>query len=122
MEEKLIKILYNFFKEEENNTNLLDLITLEIHKGTKSGAEMFLDWCRDEYDNIRTEYMNKHNISEDEMERILEDNFGSYEFMYDEIGIAEELEKIWDLCNWYLDYIDGSMTKSALADCIDELL
>ena len=75
----------------------------------KNGAEDLLDWCRDDYDRAKENYMKLHNLNEDEMEKIMEDNCGNFKFMYDEIGFLEELDEIWNICNWYLDYCNDEM-------------
>ena len=49
------------------------------------------------------------------------DYCGSYEFMYDEIPYAIDLQDIWDICNWYLDYCNKDMTEKELLDLIKEV-
>ena len=119
MKEKLIKRLYDFWKDYNEhynlgNENLKERITQAVNSG-EQGVEELLDWCRDNYDNIREQYQMLHNLSDDEMEMTMEENLGGYEFMYGEIPFVEELEEIWDICNWLLDYTQGnSITEKEL--------
>lgn len=55
----------------------------------KSGAEELLDWCRDEYDQ------QEQNVEN------------------------EELDGIWDICNWYLDFLNGDRTQENLLNLIN---
>lgn len=125
MKEKLIERLYDFWKDYNEhynlgNENLKERITQAINSGEK-GAEELLDWCIGNYDNIREQYQMLHNLSDDEMEMTMEENSGGYEFMYGEIPFVEELEEIWDICNWYLDYTQGnSITEKDLLRLIEE--
>lgn len=115
----LIKKLYDFWSiTDDNKEKLLQEITQNINDG-KSGVETLLDWCRNDFDMIKEQYQIKHNLTEKEMEKIIEDNCGSYNFMYNEIPYASDLEDIWDLCNWYLYYINGDMTEKELLSLID---
>lgn len=111
MKEKLIKRLYNYWActDDDLNNGLWENISDIINNKGKNGAEDLLDWCRDDYDRAKGNYMELHNLNEDEMEKIMEDNCGTFEFMYDEIGFLEELDEIWDICNWYLDYCNDEM-------------
>ena len=124
MKEKLIDRLYNFWKSYTeyynlDNKNLKENITQAVNKG-EQGAEELLDWCRDDYDGIRSQYQILHNLSEDEMERVMEKHFGCYEFMYEEIPYTEELDEIWDICNWYLDYTQNNkITEKDLLELIE---
>ena len=121
MKEKVIKQLYDFWsKTDDNNTKLLEEITNNVNNGT-DGAEVLLDWCRNDYDGIRSQYQILHNLSEDEMERVMEEHSGCYEFMYEEIPYAEELDEIWDICNYYLDYCNKDMTENELLELIKEV-
>lgn len=107
LQEKLIDKLYDFWKqdkEEEYNNTLLEQLNDEIKNKGINGAETLLDWCRDDFDECRKTYMEIHSLDEDEMEKIMEDNLGDYTFMYEEVPYASELDEIWDLCNYYLDY------------------
>ena len=111
MKEKVIKQLYDFWsKTDDDNTKLLEEITNNVNNGL-DGAEVLLDWCRSDYDGIRSQYQILHNLSEDEMDRVMEENFGCYEFMYEEIPYAEKLDEIWDICNEYLDYCYEELEK-----------
>lgn len=111
MKEKLIKRLYNYWActDDDLNNGLWENISDIINNKGKNGAEDLLDWCRDDYDRAKENYMELHNLNEDEMEKIMEDNCGTFEFMYDEIGFLEELDEIWDICNWYLDYCNDEI-------------
>ena len=80
---------------------------------------MLLDWCRCDYDGIREQYMKLHNLSEKEMEKIMEEHCGAYEFMYDEIPYAIDLQDIWGLCNWYLDYLQYGTREDLLLEILD---
>ena len=121
MKEKVIKQLYDFWsKTDDDNTKLLEQITNNVNNGL-DGAEVLLDWCSCDYDGIREQYMKLHNLSEEEMEKIMEEHCGAYEFMYDEIPYAIDLQDIWDLCNWYLDYCNNDMTEEELLKLIKEV-
>ena len=121
MKELLIERLYDFWnKTDDDKETLLKEITQNVNDGI-SGAEVLLDWCRNDYDGIRSQYQILHNLSEDEMEKVMEENCGSYEFMYSEIPYAIDLEDIWNSCNWYLDYCNKDMTEKELLDLIKEV-
>lgn len=111
MKEKLIKRLYNYWActDDDLNNGLWENISDIINNKGKNGAEDLLDWCRNDYDRAKENYMELHNLNEDEMEKIMEDNCGNFEFMYDEISFLEELDEIWNICNWYLDYCNDEM-------------
>lgn len=55
----------------------------------KDGAEELLDWCRDEYDQQEQDVEN------------------------------DELDGIWDICNWYLDFLNGDKTQEDLLSLIN---
>ena len=120
MKEKLIDILYDFWKDtDDDKEQLLQEITNNINDG-KDGIEVLLDWCRCDYDAVKEQYMKLHNLNEDEMQQVMEKNYGSYEFMYDEIPYIEELDKPWNICNWYLDYTQNNkMTEKDLLELIE---
>lgn len=122
VEEKLINRLYNFWKKDskEEDKELLDRLKTIIYNHEVTGAEELCDWCRDDYDSIREDYQALHNLTDDEMEQIMDDNFGAYEFMYNDIPRVSDLDKIWDICNWYLDYCDGSMDAEKLLELIGD--
>ena len=104
LKNKLVEKLYDFWKQtDDDKDKLLEEIKINV-KSEKEGAEVLLDWCRCDYDYIRETYMNIHSLDEEQMEEIMEKHFGEYTFMYEEIPYASELEEIWDLCNYYLDY------------------
>lgn len=108
MKEKFIKRLYNFWeKTDDNKELLLKEITDNINNGVE-GIEVLLDWCRNDFDNAKDKYRVLHNLSEEEMEKVIDENYGNYQFMYGEIDYIEELDFIWDLCNWYLDYLQDN--------------
>lgn len=109
MKEKFIKKLYNFWnKTDDNKEKLLEEITENVNSG-RDGAEVLLDWCRCDYDYVRDTYKNLHNLNDTQMEELLEEHFGNYEFMYEEIPYVEDLDEIWNICNWYLDYCNDEM-------------
>ena len=66
-------------------------------------------------------FFNPNNLTDNEIEKIMEENCGSYEFMYDEIPYAIDLENIWDICNYYLDYCNKDMTENELLELIKEV-
>lgn len=103
MKEEIIKRLYDFWSKIDNNDNLLKEITDNVNDGI-TGAEILLDWCREDYDKAQRKYMELHSINIREMQKVMEENFGNYEFMYNELPYVEELDEIWDLCNEYFDY------------------
>jgi len=105
MKNKIIKELYDYwYKLDNTNDNLLKEITDNINNG-KVGAETLLDWCRDDYDNARKQYMNIHNITEKDMEKLMEQNGGTYEFMYNDLPYVKDLDNVWNICNEYFDYV-----------------
>lgn len=118
IKEIIIKKLYDFWnKTDDNKEKLLEEITQNIND-REEGIIVLLDWCRNDYDMIREQYRIKHNLTEDEMYEIMDDNLGTYDFMYDEIPYVSYLDDIWDLCNWYLDYINGDMSEKDLLNLI----
>ena len=118
IKEIIIKKLYDFWnKTDDNKEKLLEEITQNINNG-EEGIETLLDWCRNDYDMVREQYQVKHNLTEEEVEKIMDDNLGTYDFMYDEIPYVSYLDEIWDLCNWYLDYVNGDMTEKELLNLI----
>lgn len=120
MKELLIKKLYDFWSiTDDDKKKLLEEITQNINDG-KNGAETLLDWCRNDYDMVKEQYQKKHNLTEEEIKYIIEDNCGSYNFMYNEIPYVSDLDDIWDLCNWYLDYLNGDITEEELLNLINE--
>ena len=119
MKELLIERLYDFWSEtDDDKETLLKEITQNVNDGI-SGAEVLLDWCRSDYDMVREQYQKAHSLTDDEMEKVMEENCGSYEFMYSEIPYVIDLEDIWDICNWYLDYCNKDMTEKELLDLIE---
>ena len=117
MKELLIEKLYDFWSKillsklsltDDDKETLLKEITQNVNDGI-SGVEVLLDWCRNDYDMIKEQYRKLHNLTYNEMDKIMEENCGTYEFMYDEIPYAIDLQDIWDLCNWYLDFLNGSI-------------
>lgn len=111
MKELLIERLYDFWsKTDDDKETLLKEITQNVNDGI-SGAEVLLDWCRNDYDMIKEQYRKLHNLTYNEMDKIMEENCGTYEFMYDEIPYAKELDEIWNICNEYLDYCYEELEK-----------
>lgn len=122
IKEIIIKKLYDFWnKTDDNKEKLLEEIKQNINDG-EEGIIVLLDWCRNDYDMIKEQYRIKHNLTEDEMYKIMDDNLGTYDFMYDEIPYVSYLDDIWDLCNWYLDYINGDMSEKDLLNLIKYLI
>ena len=97
MKEKLIDRLYDFWKSyieyyNLDNKDLKENITQAVNKG-EQGAEELLDWCRNEFEYFQSN-------------------------MYTEM--EENLNRIWDICNWYLDYIQNNkMTEKNLLELIE---
>jgi hypothetical protein len=119
MKEKLITRLYDFWgKTDDDKAQLLKEITENVNEGV-NGAEVLLDWCRCDYDNVKEQYMKMHNINEDEMEKIMEEHCGDYTFMYEDIPYVSELDNIWDISNWFLDYCNGDMTEEELESWLE---
>lgn len=102
----LIKRLYNFWatnNAKENATLLMQLNEI-IDAEDRSGAETLCDWCRDDYEV----YYKEHNITQEDIENSCGDiNCG-------------ELDEIWDLCNWYLDYCNGQMSGVKLLELMGD--
>lgn len=120
MKDKVIKQLYDFWSKTDNdNAKLLEEITNNVNNGL-DGAKVLLDWCRNEYDTIKEQYKKLHNLTDTEMGKVMEENHGSYEFMYNEIPYAIDLEDIWNLCNYYLDYCNKDITEHELLKLIKE--
>lgn len=108
MKEKFINKLYDFWSRNDDNKELLlKEITDNVNNGVE-GIEVLLDWCRNDFDNAKDRYRVLHNLNEEEVEKIMEENYGNYEFMYREIDYLEDLDYIWNLCNWYLDYLQNN--------------
>ena len=121
MKELLIEKLYDFWnKTDDDKETLLKEITQNVNDGI-SGAEILLDWCRSDYDTIKEQYQKLHNLTDNEMEKVMEENSGSYEFMYNEIPYVIDLENIWDICNYYLDYCNKDITEKDLLELIKEV-
>jgi len=95
MKEKLIKKLYDFWKKDDENYNktLLEQLNNEIYNNSNNGAETLLDWCRDSYE----EYYKENGITQEELEK----HCGNVD--------CGELDNIWNICNWYLDYCNEEM-------------
>lgn len=95
MKEKLINRLYDFWKSYTeyynlDNKDLKENITQAVNKG-EQGTEELLDWCRCEFEHLQ-----------------------------ENIVLEEELDKIWDICNWYLDYTkNNKMTENKLLELIE---
>lgn len=90
MKEKLIKRLYEFWVQtDDNNTKLLEEITTNINNGVE-GVEVLLDWCRNDFEGTK-----------------------------EEDPYYEELNSIWNICNWYLDYLNGQIKEDWLLDMIE---
>ena len=120
MKNKVIKQLYDFWSKTDNdNAKLLEEITNNVNDGL-DGAKVLLDWCRNDYDTIKEQYKKLHNLTDTEMDKVMEENRGSYEFMYDEIPYAIDLQDIWNLCNYYLDYCNKDITENELLKLIKE--
>lgn len=96
MKEKLINRLYDFWKSYTeyynlDNKNLKENITQAVNKG-EQGAEELLDWCREEF-----EYFQDNTYTE----------------------MEKDLNRVWDICNWYLDYTqNNNMTEKNLLELI----
>lgn len=111
MQDIIIKKVYEFwlFYDKCNNNsedydamlqNITDLVKAETINDTQS----LLDWCRDAYDVISEEY----NVDISTIENTL----------YSELPYYNDLQKIWDILNWYQDYVDGSMTLEQLESLV----
>ena len=63
MKEKLIKRLYNYWActDDDLNNGLWENISDIINNKGKNGAEDLLDWCRDDYDRAKENYMELYN-------------------------------------------------------------
>ena len=120
MKEKFINKLYDFWKKTDDNEELLlKEITENVNDGI-DGINVLLDWCRNDFDGIKEQYRVLHSLSEEEMEKVMEENYGDYQFMYGEIDYIEELDFVWDLCNWYLDYLQNNgIDEEWLLDMIE---
>ena len=95
MKERLLNTLYNFWKKnnnEEYNKTLKEQLNDAIYKNGLKGADTLLDWCRDSY----VEYYEKEGITQEE----LKEHNGDVD--------CGELDNIWDICNWYLDYLNAT--------------
>lgn len=98
MKEKLINRSYDFWKSYTeyynlDNKNLKENIIQAVNKG-EQGAEELLDWCREEF-----EYFQDNTYTE----------------------MEEDLNRIWDICNYYLDYCNKDMTENELLELIKEV-
>lgn len=109
MKEKLIEILYDFWSaSDDDKEKLLEEIRENINDGI-TGAECLLDWCRCDYEVLKDQYR--------AMNKILKENNCNYGFMY----YARELDKIWEICNLYLDYCNGTTSEKQLLELIEKL-
>ena len=69
MKELLIEKLYDFWnKTDDDKETLLKEITQNVNDGI-SGAEVLLDWCRNDYDTIKEQYQKLHNLTDNEMDK-----------------------------------------------------
>ena len=121
MKEKFIERLFDFWKDGTDDEELLERLKEIVNNKGVDGAEELLDWCRNDYDTIKEQYQKLHNLTDNEMDKIMEENYGSYEFMYDEIPYAIDLQDIWDICNYYLDYCNKDMIENELLELIKEV-
>lgn len=121
MKEKFIERLFDFWKDGTDDEELLERLKEIVNNKGVDGAEELLDWCRNDYDTIKEQYQKLHNLTDNEMDKIMEENYGSYEFMYDKIPYAIDLQDIWDICNYYLDYCNKDMTENELLELIKEV-
>lgn len=109
---------YAYYKCYGGNVNLIDnFISTALRNGVQ-GAEDLLDDCRMAFDKIQEVYRTKHNLTEEDMEQVMKDHFGDYAFMYNDIEYVEDLDTIWDVCNWYLDYVNNDMTGQELLNLL----
>ena len=70
MKELLIERLYDFWsKTDDDKETLLKEITQNVNGGI-SGAEVLLDWCRNDYDMIKEQYQKLYNILESEISSV----------------------------------------------------
>lgn len=114
MREKLIQRLYDYWKEnDDDKSTLLKEITENIDSG-KEGANTLIEWCLCDYDMAKERYAKIHNITEEELQDFIESSYGDLSFMRNDIDYLEDLDEIWNLCNWYLDYCDGTMSEKDL--------
>ena len=122
MKNKLIERLYDFWKKTYDDREvLLGEITKEVCENGIEGANTLLDWVRCDYECVRYEYRRLHNLTDDEVEKIMEENSGTYDFMYNEIPYVSELDSIWELLNHYLDYCCGYMNEDEMLESIKVL-
>lgn len=115
VQEYLITRVYEFwlFYDRCNNCSadydcMLKEITTYIKAETIESVQSLLDWCRDAYDLIHDEYgvIDLSTIEEK---------------LYNELAYYNDLQKIWDILNWYQDYVDGSMELKVLENLIKEV-
>lgn len=110
---------YAYYKCYGGNVNLIDnFISTALRNGVQ-GAEELLDDCRIAFDKIQEVYRTKHNLTEEDMEQVMNDHFGDYAFMYNDIEYVEDLDAIWDVCNLYLDYVNNDMTGQELLNLLE---
>ena len=106
MQDIIIKKVYEFwlFYDKCNNNSedydaMLQNITNLVKAETINDTQSLLDWCRDAYDIIHEEY-------------------GVIDLSSSELAYYDDLQKIWDILNWYQDYVDGSMTLEQLESLV----
>lgn len=76
----LLNRLFNFWKDSvDNKEDFKNQLREIIFDNGIDGAETLLDFCREDFEEIPIEEQ--------------------------ENGEHEDLNKIWDICNWYLDLL-----------------
>lgn len=102
MKDKLINRLHNYWKNDNkiDNKKLLKNLTNIIYYQGTNGAEHLLDWCRTSYED----YYKKNNITQE----IISKNYGDID--------CGELDIIWNICNWYLDYCNNQISEKDLLE------
>ncbi len=109
LKDKLVDYIYKVFTEydkSEGNTNIdnKELLKNIIEYVSNDDVESILDWCRDEFDKLRTNY----NVdSLDEMEEQVKEEHPCY----------EDLNNLWNVLN---EYKDGEKSIKYFIDLLNE--
>lgn len=86
-----VKLVCVWGKITDNMAELKKQLKEEIYNNGEDGANTLLDWCRDDFEK--------------------------YE---EESEIYQEIENVWDWCNWYLDYLQGNINKEKILYLLKE--
>lgn len=123
IEDKIIQICYDYWSiNDDDKEELKRELIKNIKEDGVDGANVLIDWCLCEYDRAREIYAIKNNIPYDTLLEKIDDNCGNMDFMKKDIDFLEDLDKIWDIVNWLLDYRNNDINENQLKELIEEEL